>query len=160
MFCYHCGAEVLPEDSFCCECGTDLRIRNSKPQAANVTNEYVADNVQQISSQGEQVLMEGKCNWVINPLMIQNGSAVLTNKRFIYKKGIINTVITSVGTKIATGSKEFEVELKDIKGIRPGRQGIMRTIVLTTVQGREYNCVFYKFDEFWAAFNKVLDIHG
>lgn len=86
--------------------------------------------------------MKGKCNWAKTPLVVQNGNAVLTNKRFKYKKGMIGQLDSSIVNALTGSSSNFKILISDLAGIREGKQGLVKTLVLVTKSGQEYNCFF------------------
>lgn len=114
-------------------------------------------NVQPTNDAAEEVILKkGMCNWVKSPLVVQNGKAVLTNKRFMYKKGKIGQLGSSIFNSLAGISSDFEIALSDIVGIREGKQGFAKTLVFVTKSGQEYNCFFYDRENWLMEFNKLL----
>lgn len=146
MFCYRCGAEVLEEDIFCTECGTNLRARNDAPnnfETKKAEQTVAPSGSNDAGEEEEDIIKQGKCNWIINPLLIQNGSAVLTNKRFVFKRGVLNFLETKVAAKILGKGAGLEILLDDIIGLRQGKQGVTKTVVIRTRDSKEHVCMFY-----------------
>jgi len=126
MFCKECGIELPDNSKFCPNCGTSISdaIATSKE----------ADNEQEI------IVMKGLCNRVKNPLLVQNGNAILTNKRFIYlKHSLAKTMAIGVFINLTKGSYDFDIPLDNIASIEDGRQGISKTIIINTKDGQKYN---------------------
>ena len=65
--------------------------------------------------------MKGKCNWAKNAMVVQNGSAVLTNKRFMYKKGMFGNLGSSIFNVLSRSSADFEILLSGLIGVREGK---------------------------------------
>ena len=126
MFCKECGIELPDNSKFCPNCGTSISdvIATSKE----------ADNEQEI------IVMKGLCNRVKNPLLVQNGNAILTNTRFIYlKHNLAKTMAIGVFINLTKGSYDFDIPLDNIASIEDGRQGISKTIIINTKDGQKYN---------------------
>lgn len=84
--------------------------------------------------------MKGLCNRVKSPLFVQNGSVILTNRRFIYlKHSLAKIAAIGVLTYLTEGSYDFDIPLSDIASIEDGRQGISKTIIINTKDGKRYN---------------------
>ena len=132
MYCIKCG-KLLPEGAvFCPSCGSPCNSSNSS-------------NIEQIQ---EQIIMKGICNRVKNPLYVQNGNAMLTNKRFIYlKHNIAKTMLIGLWVNITKGSYDFDIPIEDIVSIEDGRQGLSKTIIINTRSGEQYNFYFSKREE-------------
>lgn len=113
----------------------------------------------QQSMEAEFIVKSGGCNWIKTPALIQNGKGTLTNKRFIYKKGIWNFIETGIANKIMSGDKNFEFSLTELKAIEIGRQGMQKTIILQLKNGVSYNCFFYEMEEWVKEFNKIIEIN-
>ncbi len=120
--CPECSKEISDQAMACPGCGCPLSHRS---------------NLQEI------VLKKGLCNYVKNFLYVQNGSAILTNKRFIYLKHSL-AKIASIGilANLTEGSFDFEVPLNQIESLNDGRQGISKTIIINTIHGERYNFYF------------------
>ncbi|MCI8372330.1 MAG: zinc ribbon domain-containing protein [Lachnospiraceae bacterium] len=125
MFCKECGTKLDEQAKFCSECGTPI------VKAAAGFQE---------SQQSEIVLMKGLCNRVRNPLYVENGSAILTNKRFIYlKHSLPKLMLMGVLVNLTEGDYEFGIPLDEITFIGDGRQGISKTIIIRTKDEKRYN---------------------
>lgn len=152
--CPSCGKNLAerPDIRFCPVCGTSLN-KESGAQTEKRIHSTVGE-------QTEKEIIRGKCNWIINPLLIQNGNAILTDQRFIYKKGSIFSapMLLTATVKNLEGESNFELSVKNIVKVSQGRQGIARTIVLHTSE-KQYTCNFLgNTDAFWNAFTMVLGI--
>lgn len=131
MFCIKCGTQLPNEASFCTSCGEKV---GTKSLAS--------------SDEGEKVLMSGLCNRVKSPLFVQNGNAILTNKRFVYLKHKLAKIF-AIGALVnfTEGSYEFDIPLNEISSIEDGRQGFSKTIIINTYSGNRYNFYFTKREE-------------
>ena len=126
MFCKECGNELPTNSKFCPNCGTSIAITN------NVTNEE--------KDKPEVIIMKGLCNRVKNPLLVQNGNALLTNKRFVYlKHSLAKIMVIGALVNLTKGSFDFDIPLENIASIEDGRQGISKTIIINTKDGERYN---------------------
>lgn len=94
---------------------------------------------EEILNDKEYIVMEGMCNRVKHPLFVQNGHAVLTNCRFIYLKCKFTKIITESLADFVKGNYDFDILLNDIVSIEDGRQGVSRTIIIHTIDGKRYN---------------------
>ena len=121
MYCSNCGAQIPDDSLFCNICGVK-------------TGTAFQQNTQEI------ILMKGLCNRVISFLFVQNGNAILTNRRFIYCKHSL-AKISAIGvlTYLTEGSYDFDIPLSNIASIEDGRQGISKTILINTRDGKQYN---------------------
>lgn len=129
MYCSNCGAELLPDSYFCNKCGAKIKESVNNKDA-------------------EIILMFGLCNRVKSPLFVQNGNAMLTNRRFIYLKHSMAKIF-AIGAlvNLTEGSFDFDIPLSDIKSIEDGRQGISKTIIINTWEGKRYNFYFTNREE-------------
>lgn len=126
MFCSNCGCELADNSKFCSNCGANL---------SESTHESNNPNDDQ-----EIIIMKGLCNRVKNPLFVQNGNAILTNKRFIYlKHSLAKTLAIGTFINLTKGSYDFDIPLADVSSIEDGRQGISKTIIINTKDGQKYN---------------------
>lgn len=92
------------------------------------------------SDEPETILMKGICNRVKSTLFVENGSAILTNKRFIYlKHSLAKTMVIGAFVNFTKGSYDFDIPLADISSMEDGRQGISKTIIINTKNGEKYN---------------------
>lgn len=121
MYCSNCGAELASNSLFCSKCGSKVggSLERKEP---------------------ETILMKGLCNRVKSALLVQNGSAILTNKRFIYlKHSLAKTMVIGAFVNLTKGSYDFDIPLSNISNIEDGRQGISKTIIINTKDGGKYN---------------------
>ena len=126
------------------------------PLTGTAGNTYVSPNM----GVQETQIAQGRCNWIVTPVLIQGGNALLTDKRFAYKKGsllsaplLVTTVISKVGSQ-----NEFEIPLENIIRVSMGTQGLGRTIIIYTLE-KSYTLNFMNCtDLFWNAFTGVLKI--
>lgn len=180
MFCMNCGTQLPDNAKFCGVCGAQMPAQPQQgtapqpmqqqptqqampqpmqqaqpPQTA--FQQAAVPNVQPANDSAEEVIIKkGMCNWIKNPMVVQNGKAVLTNKRFIYKKGKIGQLGSSIFNSVVGISSDFEIVLSDIVGIREGKQGFAKTLVFVTKSGQEYNCFLYDRENWLMEFNKLL----
>lgn len=132
MFCIKCGEKLEDTAVFCSQCGE--KVGNSQ---VNHQNEEL-----------EEVLMSGLCNRVKNILFVQNGKAMLTNKRFIYlKHSLAKIAAIGVLVNLTEGSYDFDIPLNEIQSIEDGRQGLSKTIIINTKKGEKYNFYVTKREE-------------
>lgn len=105
----------------------------------------------------EKIIMQGICNRVKNPLFVQNGKAMLTDKRFIYlKHGVLKTLAIGALVNITSGEVDFEIPISEISSVEHGKQGLSKTIIINTRQGEKYSFVFAKRMEWEIAFGNIL----
>lgn len=136
MVCKNCGKELAPNVKFCSYCGV------------NTDNN---ENLGNKNDKSEIVLMEGLCNRVFYHLIVQNGRAVLTNKRFIYlKHNLGKTIAMGPLVNLTKGDYDFDIPLENISAIGDGRQGVSKTIVFHTSDGKKYN-FYVRHREEWKA---------
>ena len=142
MFCSKCGKEIEEGAKFCSGCGTAIDT---------VTNATAPED------NSETIIKEGLCNRVKSKLFVQNGHGMLTNKRFIYSKHSLASIATmGVLVNLTSGTYDFEILISDIANMREGRQGISKTIILTTKSGEEYNFYFNEREKWEAEFKKLI----
>lgn len=149
MFCMKCGAKLPDEAAFCFECGakttqTDSSIES--PTNSNIT---------------ESIIMKGLCNQVKSAFNVQNGNAILTNKRLIYlKHSLAKTLAIGAFINLTEGSYEFDIPISEITNISDGRQGISKTIIINTISGEKYNFYFTNREEWKIALLNALSQKG
>lgn len=147
MYCMSCGKEIPEESVFCSFCGANLKSTAIEKKASLETNE----------NKGEQILMKGLCNRVKSPLFVQNGNAMLTNKRFIYlKHSIAKTLAIGAFINLTKGSYDFDIPVDDILSLEDGRQGISKTIIINTKNGERYNFYFTNREEWKIALQNAI----
>lgn len=154
MLCTNCGAQLPDNAKFCAVCGAQMP---AGAQQETAFQQEAVSNVQPTNDPTEEVILKkGMCSWVKSPLMVQNGKAVLTNKRFTYKKGKLGQLDSSLFNAIVGTSSNFEILLSDLAGIKEGKQGFSKTLILVTKSGQEYNCFFYDREGWLREFSKFL----
>ncbi len=128
MFCSNCGNQIDSNAKFCSHCG------NKVASDISVSNDTIDKEV---------VIKEGLCNRVKSKLFVENGHGLLTNKRFIYSKhSLAKIAVMGVLVNATKGSFDFEIPVNQIAGIKEGRQGISKTIIICTKSGEEFNFYF------------------
>lgn len=104
----------------------------------------------------EKILIEGLCNRV-KGAFVENGHAMLTNKRFIYSKHSL-TKIAAMGVlvNLAKGDFDFEIKIEDIKEVSEAKRLFDKILVVSTMSGDEYKFFFTKLEEWKIHFNNLL----
>lgn len=104
----------------------------------------------------EKILIEGLCNRV-KGAFVENGHAMLTNKRFIYSKHSL-TKITAMGVlvNLTKGDFDFEIKIEDIKEVSEAKRLFDKILVVSTMSGDEYKFFFTKLEEWKIHFNNLL----
>lgn len=104
----------------------------------------------------EKILIEGLCNRV-KGAFVENGHAMLTNKRFIYSKHSL-TKIAAMGVlvNLTKGDFDFEIKIKDIKEVSEAKRLFDKILVVSTMSGDEYKFFFTKLEEWKIHFNNLL----
>ena len=106
----------------------------------------------------EVVVIKGLCNRVKSRFFVQNGKAMLTNRRFIYlKHGIGKIFAISLLANLTGRDVDFEIPLSDSKSIEDGRQGFSKTIKIHTFSGEEFHFYFSKREEWKIALQNALE---
>ena len=144
MFCSHCGKPLDPGAKFCPNCGSPV----------------VADPSVDGNNEKETVIKEGICNRCIKGKgFVQNGHAILTNKRFIYcKHSLAKTIAIGVLINLTKGSYDFDIPISEITGIHDGKHGFSKTIIITTKSGDEYNFYFTDRESWKIEFNNLIQL--
>ena len=133
MYCSKCGAELADDSVFCSKCG------------AKVGQAPVQGNPGMSQNNPETIIMEGLCNRVKSALFVENRSAILTNKRFVYlKHSLAKTMVIGALVNL----------------IEDGRQGISKTIVINTKDGERYNFYVTKREEWKICIQSAIDALG
>lgn len=104
----------------------------------------------------ERILIEGLCNRV-KGAFVENGHAMLTNKRFIYSKHSL-TKIAAMGVlvNLTKGDFDFEIKIEDIKEVSEAKRLFDKILVVSTMSGDEYKFFFTKLEEWKIHFNNLL----
>lgn len=104
----------------------------------------------------EKILIEGLCNRV-KGAFVENGHAMLTNKRFIYSKHSL-TKIAAMGVlvNLTKGDFDFEIIIEDIKEVSEAKRLFDKILVVSTMSGDEYKFFFTKLEEWKIHFNNLL----
>lgn len=104
----------------------------------------------------EKILIEGLCNRV-KGAFVENGHAMLTNKRFIYSKHSL-TKIAAMGVlvNLTKGDFDFEIKIEDIKEVSEAKRLFDKILVVSTMFGDEYKFFFTKLEEWKIHFNNLL----
>lgn len=104
----------------------------------------------------EKILIEGLCNRV-KGAFVENGHAMLTNKRFIYSKHSL-TKIAAMGVlvNLTKGNFDFEIKIEDIKEVSEAKRLFDKILVVSTMSGDEYKFFFTKLEEWKIHFNNLL----
>lgn len=104
----------------------------------------------------EKILIEGLCNRV-KGAFVENGHAMLTNKRFIYSKHSL-TKIAAMGVlvNLTKGDFDFEIKIEDIKEVSEAKRLFDKILVVSTMSGDEYKFFFTKLEEWMIHFNNLL----
>lgn len=104
----------------------------------------------------EKILIEGLCNRV-KGAFVENGHAMLTNKRFIYSKHSL-TKIAAMGVlvNLTKGDFDFEIKIEDIKEVSEAKRLFDKILVVSTMSGDEYKFFFAKLEEWKIHFNNLL----
>lgn len=132
--CPDCGREISDKAAACVGCGCP------------VTQSTIAAETRE-ADKPEVVLMKGLCN-KCGKFSVQNGSAMLTNHRFVYMKhSLTKTLAIGVFVNLTQGDFEFDIPLDKIASIEDGRHGISKTLVITTIGGEKYNFYFNNREE-------------
>lgn len=104
----------------------------------------------------EKILIEGLCNRV-KGAFVENGHAMLTNKRFIYSKHSL-TKIAAMGVlvNLTKGDFDFEIKIEDIKEVSEAKRLFDKILMVSTMSGDEYKFFFTKLEEWKIHFNNLL----
>lgn len=138
MFCRECGNELPINSKFCPNCGAS--IANGE------------------KDEPEIIIMKGLCNLVKNPLFVQNGNAILTNRRFVYlKHSLAKIMVIGALVNLTSGSFDFDIPLENISSIEDGRQGISKTIIINTKDGERYNFYVTNREEWKIKLQSAID---
>lgn len=146
--CPECKKEISNKAASCPNCGCP--IHTVQPQ----------EIVNRESEKPEIVLMQGLCNHVKNALLVKNGNGMLTNHRFIYlKHSLIKILVVGALVNLTKGSFEFDIPLDNISSIEDGRQGISKTIVINTKDGKRYNFYFTNREEWKIKLQSAIEAY-
>lgn len=124
----------------------EARAQQQTQQSVNYQQNATPQQTGYEKDDGEQeyTIKTGNCNWVKSSMVIQNGKAMLTNKRFIYSMNKLGTLGNAVLNRANGSDKNFEFNLSSIEEISEGKQGIAPTLVFRLKNGRQYICTFTK----------------
>lgn len=141
MFCENCGSRLHENAVYCSECGTKIQ-----------------SGVQTMNKDPEQVVMKGICNRVKSRFFVQNGKALLTNRRFIYlKHNSAKVIAIGLLVNLTQGDIDFEIPLSEIKEIEDARQGFSKTIKIHTKSGEVFHFYFTNRVEWKIALQNAID---
>jgi hypothetical protein len=102
--------------------------------------------------------MQGLCNRVKSKLYVQNGKAMLTNKRFIYlKHSFAKILLMGALVNLTSGDIDFDISLSDILNIEDGRQGFSKPIIINMKDGSKYNFYFTNREEWKIKIQSAID---
>ena len=134
--CSECGNNISSKAAACPHCGCPISGQESAE---------------------EKIIISSLCNRVKSILFVQNGSAMLTNKRFIYMKhSLPKTFVMGAFVNLTKGDFDFDIPIEKIYSIEDGRQGVSKTIIINTTDGEKYNFYFIKREEWKIAFNNII----
>jgi len=103
----------------------------------------------------ETILIQGVCNRVKGAI-VENGYAILSNKRFIYSKhNLAKIVAMGALVNLTQGSYEFEISANDIKAITPKKR-LFSNVLAVTTSNQDYTFFFTKMAEWQIAFSNIL----
>ena len=104
----------------------------------------------------EKIIIQGTCNRV-KGAFVENGHAMLTNKRFIYSKhSLAKIAAMGVLVNLTQGSYEFDIPIREIKAVQEKKRLFSKTLSVTTTSGEEYQFAFTKLVEWQIAFSNTL----
>lgn len=142
MYCSNCGNQLADGARFCSSCGAPVSGQPAPTEQAG----------------DEIIIMQGLCNRVKSPLLVQNGNAMLTNKRFIYlKHSLAKIFVIGAAVNLTKGSYDFDIPISNIESIEDGRQGISKTIIINTKNGEKYNFYVTNREEWKIKLQNVID---
>lgn len=134
--CPECGNDVSNKAIACPHCGCPITDKGNAE---------------------EKIIMSGLCNRVKNIFLVQNGSALLTTKRFVYMKhSLPKTFVMGAFVNLTKGSFDFDIPIEKISSLEDGRQGVSKTIIINTTDGEKYNFYFTKREEWKIAINNLI----
>jgi len=141
MICLKCGAKLSGEATFCPYCGT-----------------IAGSRVQMVSSQlyrAEKVIKQGQCNRIKDSTFAGSGNAVLTNHQFVYLKlGVSRTFAKIFLRNLTLG--DIYIPLSEIRSIREGCKGTIKTITISTMSGEKYYFSFQNHREWENAIKDAI----
>jgi RNA polymerase subunit RPABC4/transcription elongation factor Spt4 len=138
--CPECTKEISDKATACPNCGLPL------------TQQYKSASI----VQKEEVVMSGVCNRV-KGFFVENGKAMLTNRRFIYLKHSIGKML-AIGAfvNLTAGSFDFDIPLSSIEKISDGRHGLSKILIITTKNSDEYKFYFTTLEDWKIAFSNLI----
>lgn len=141
MICLKCGTELPDEAKYCPRCGT-----------------IAGSRVQKVSSQlyrPEKVIKQGQCSRIKNGAISGSGKAVLTNHQFVYLKlGVSRTFTKIIFRNLTFG--DIYIPLSEIRSIREGYKGEIKTITISTRSGEKYYFSFQNHREWENAIQDAI----
>ena len=131
----------------CPECGREISDRAAACPGCGCPISSTTGTADREANKPETILMEGLCNQCVG-MRVKNGSAILTNHRFVYlKHSIAKLAAMGVLANLTKGSYEYEIPLGDISRVEDSRHGISKTITIITTTGESYEFYMTKREE-------------
>jgi hypothetical protein len=104
----------------------------------------------------ETIIIQGLCNR-IKGVFVENGHAILTNKRFIYSKhSLAKIALMGVLVNLTKGDFDFDIPIADIVNIEESKRLFDKILIIST-NDSEYRFFFTKLEEWKIAFNNLLN---
>lgn len=102
----------------------------------------------------EKIIIQGVCNR-IKGAFVENGHAMLTNKRFIYSKhGFAKILAMGLFVNLTQGSYEFDIPMESITNIVEKKRFFDKILVISTPK-EDYTFYFTKLMEWKIAFSNA-----
>lgn len=107
----------------------------------------------------EKIIAEGLCNR-IKGAYVENGHALLTNKRFIYSKhSLAKIAALGVLVNLTKGDFDFDIQISDIKSVVEAKRLFSKILVITSYTGEEWKFYFTKIEEWKIHFGNLIGNH-
>lgn len=107
----------------------------------------------------ETIVLEGLCNR-IKGAFVENGHAILTNRRFIYSKhSFAKIAVMGALVNLTKGDFDFDIPITGITDIEETKRLMSKVLVIRT-QDAEYRFFFTKLEEWKIAFSNVREQGG
>lgn len=104
----------------------------------------------------EKIIAEGLCNR-IKGAYVENGHALLTNKRFIYSKhSLAKIAALGVLVNLTKGDFDFDIQISDIKSVVEAKRLFSKILVITSYTGEEWKFYFTKIEEWKIHFGNLI----